>query len=130
MLPFAQPALAPSSAIVPEPTFDLLVDPDADVRGAALRSLVSRRDPSTFVLICAGEAVDAAIRERDGLPPAPLSWRGWRGMVMGPVLAMPADQRLVWALEFAGKLLEPQRYPTSLLRYLGRVASRASRSFD
>jgi hypothetical protein len=132
MLPIAQPALAPSSALFLdiEPTFDLLVDPDADIRANALRALVSRRDPSTFVLLCAGEAVDAAIRERDGLPPSPLSWRGWRGIVMGPVLAMPADQRLVWALEFAGKLLEPQRYPTSLLRLLGRSPSRASRLLD
>jgi hypothetical protein len=117
-------------AVLAEPSFDLLVHRDAAVRATALRNLVARRDPSLFVLICAGEAVDAAIREREGLPATPLAWRGWRGVIMGPILAMAADERLVWALAYAGKLIAPQRYPTSLLRFLGTRAAASLPDYD
>jgi len=115
-------ASLPATAALP---FDLLVHPDAEVRASSLRALLARRDPETFTILCAGEAIDEAMRQRDGLPPAPLSWRRWAGMVPGAILAMPADERLVWALEFAGKLIAPQRFPELLI---GAPTVRAVRS--
>jgi hypothetical protein len=109
-----------------EPAFDLLLDEDAAVRAAALRALMNRRDASLFVVLCAGEAVDQELRARAGLSAAPLTWRGWRGTVPGLILALPPGERLAWAVEFADKLIEAQRYPAALLATLdaGLLAAR------
>jgi hypothetical protein len=133
LMPLARTSLSPSrrrvtrgaESLTTEPDFDLLVASDADVRAGALRALLVLRDPSLFVVICAAEAIDELMRARDGLPPAPQSWRSWRGVVPGPILAMAADQRLVWALEFAGKLLQIQRYPAGLVATAMGVAPRS-----
>lgn len=120
----ASPFEAPSRG--PEPAFDLLLDEDAAVRAAALRTLMNRRDASLFVVLCAGEAIDQELRARAGLPAAPLTWRGWRGTVPGLILALPPGERLAWAVEFADKLIEAQRYPATLLSSLetGLLAAR------
>jgi hypothetical protein len=108
----ASPAALPP---FPEPPFELLSSSNAEVRTAALRALVALRDPSLFVVVCVSEAIDQVLRERALLPSAPLTWRGWRGLVMGPVLAMAPGDRMVWALEFADKLIGPQRFPRAMV---------------
>jgi hypothetical protein len=105
----------------PEPPFELLSSDDAEVRAAAIRTLVALRDPSLFVVLCVSEAIDQVLRERALLPAAPLTWRGWRGLVLGPVLAMSPGDRMVWALEFADKLIAPQRFPRAMVGHFDRL---------
>jgi hypothetical protein len=115
---------ADSRATTPEPSFELLVDDDAAVRATALRSLVARRDVTLFVVMCAGEAIDEVLRRRADLPAAPLTWRGWRAVVPGLILAMAPDERLAWAVEFADKLVATQRYPESLIASVSAAIQR------
>ena len=85
-----------------------LVDPDRELRHGALKELVKRKDPATFVTLVLAEALDKYLRARTEDPSSPFGWYEWKELIPEDIGRESTAKKLQWMSAVGKNLLPPQ----------------------